>query len=147
MKIFFCVLIASIVFSNSSAQDAAANAPDTIPKVDFCSFTGYSQLRLVKNKTMLLASIASIVAMTLIIFSVIDMSNVISGTGDYSFGSDYFSRYSIYRSKRLYLFFQALLLRSQACRFFFAFKQRWGSFWIFFVASLLLIAYPIFVDT
>lgn len=50
----------------------------------------------------------SIIPIILIVVSILDVVDVLGGKLDYPFGSEFFSKYSIYASREIYLTYQIL---------------------------------------
>ena len=63
-----------------------------------------------KSKSKILPALISIVPVGLIILNILDIYDVLEGTSDYPFGSEFFSKYSIYASKKTYLLYNLIFI-------------------------------------
>lgn len=88
----------------------------------------------------------SIIPFCLIVISIVDTMGVLSGNNAYPFNSDFFSKYSIYHSKRTYLIFNVILSLVFAFAIYMAFKRKWKLFGIILGVGIFMFFYPIFFN-
>ncbi len=90
-----------------------------------------------KTKEVLLAVIASAIPIAVILFNVIELISVMSSNSAYPFGSDYFSKISIYQSKSVYILYNIILSAIFGTSIYLAFKKKWGLFGINLVTGFM----------
>lgn len=95
-----------------------------------------------KSKSIVRSIFISIVPLSLIVLNIFDMYDVIKGQTDYPFGSDFFSKYSIYSSKEVYLIYNITFILLLILTIILAFKENWKQLLIFFGLDLLFFFYP-----
>lgn len=99
------------------------------------------------NRKIGLSVILSIPLLILIVINILDISNIYKGSGDYPFGSDFFSPYSIYQSKNVYIIYQILFTLCLTITILLAFKNIRKAFFIFLILDIVFFIYPIITNT
>jgi len=91
------------------------------------------------------------VAVILLIGSVVlnslDLIGVFNEPKNYPFGSDFFSPYSIYSSKLLYVLYSIGSIITSLLTLFFGYKKKWALFFLLLFVNILFVIYPILTNT
>jgi hypothetical protein len=96
-----------------------------------------------KAKSFIVGGLLSIIPAGFIILHLLDLYDVYFGNGDYPFGSEFYTKYSIYSSKTIYVLFSILTIFILSCIIYFAFRQKWNLFFIMLVLGILMTIYPL----
>src|SRR4026208_1280025 len=100
-----------------------------------------------RDKRVLVSIILSIIPLGVVILNIVDIYDVYWGAGDYPFGSEFFSSYSIYRTKAIYISYDIIFSIVLILAIFFAFKQKWKFYLLFLFIGGVFFAYPLFFNT
>lgn len=76
----------------------------------------------------------------------LDLKDVIAGNGNYPFGSDFFSPYSIYRSKAIYVAFASLSIIGLTAMIVASIKGKWKWYGILLFINVIIALYPMFTN-
>lgn len=97
-----------------------------------------------KFRSLGLLLLISAILLVLIGLNLWDLYDVLNGKGDYPFGSEFFSQYSIYRSKTTYILYNVLSTVLLIITIILAFKRKWNVFLIILLIDIFLFCYPLF---
>lgn len=100
-----------------------------------------------KSRTYIFPSLISLFLIGLSALNIIDIINVFSNNKEYPFGSDFFSKYSIYHTQGIYITYQILFTFFLILTMYLSFKQRWKLFGIIFLIDVIFLFYPILTNT
>jgi hypothetical protein len=100
-----------------------------------------------RGKKILLPIILSILPFAALLFNLADIYDVFFGGGGYPFGSEFFSAYSIYRTKTIYILYVIIFVMILILTIFFAFKRRWKLYALFLLVGIIFFIYPIYYNT
>jgi hypothetical protein len=101
---------------------------------------------MMKQRTILVPILVSIVPLALIVLNVVDIFNVYEGKGDYPFGSEFFGKYSIYSSRNTYIGYNALFTLLLALTIILAFRAKWKVFFVVLLLDIILFCYPLITN-
>jgi chromate transport protein ChrA len=96
-----------------------------------------------KKNNFWISALASTLPIVLIIINLIEIFNSFGNSKSYTFGSEFHSTFSIYYSREIFIAYFSIAILLLCGMIFFAFKQKWKSYWILFMMSLVLFFYPI----
>jgi hypothetical protein len=99
-----------------------------------------------KSKSLLLRGLIGVVLIGLIVINILDLIDVFKGEGDYPFGSEFFSKYSIYSSKETYIFYTALFILLLVTTIVLALKKKWRAFYVLVVLDVIFMIYPLITN-
>ena len=99
-----------------------------------------------KFKSLLVPLCISILPLFLAFLNVFDIFDVFFGKGDYPFGSEFFSPFSIYKSKALYVTYYVIFTLLFIVLTILSFKRNWKWFLIVLVIDIVLFCYPIMTN-
>lgn len=100
-----------------------------------------------KSKSSLLTIVITVVLVIMIVLNVIDLIGVLTNPSEYPFGSDFFSKNSIYQSKQLFVSYQIGFTLILLVTMWLMIKRKWSLFAVFFLLDMLLFFYPIVTNT
>ncbi|WEK36569.1 MAG: hypothetical protein P0Y53_03570 [Candidatus Pseudobacter hemicellulosilyticus] len=78
----------------------------------------------------------------LLALNITDILSVLNSPEEYPFGSEFFSRISIYRSKAIYLWYQGITALCLLLTIFALFRFRGDWRYVLLILNLLLLCYP-----
>jgi len=102
---------------------------------------------MMRNKPWVVPVVISLLPAFVIIIHLIDLHDVYWGKYDYPFGTEFYSKYSIYHSKTVYVAYNITHVISLILVIFFAFKYKWIPFLCVLLLAIVLFMYPIYFNT
>jgi hypothetical protein len=100
-----------------------------------------------KGKKFIIPAILSIIPFAVLIFNLADVYDVFFGDGGYPFGSEFFSPYSIYRTKAIYVLYDFLFSIILILTIYFAFKVKLKLYILFLLVAVVFLLYPMCYST
>ena len=107
----------------------------------------YKKRNRMKGKKFIIPAILSIIPFVALIFNLADVYDVFFGDGGYPFGSEFFSPYSIYKTKAIYILYVILFTVILILTIFFAFKRKWKLYILFLLVGAVFFIYPMYYNT
>ena len=95
------------------------------------------------QKTVWLNIFLSIFPIFFLFINILDIIGVLQGQHDYPFGSDFFSWYSIYRSRYFYIGFVTVSAGFLVITLYLIWKEKWVWLLIFMLIDTAFFFYPI----
>lgn len=83
----------------------------------------------------------------IVLLNIADLYGVFVNPNEYPFGSDFFSRYSIYTSKSIYIGFNIVSSLVFICTIYFGIKKKWWIFYTLIFIDILFVIYPILTNS
>jgi hypothetical protein len=100
-----------------------------------------------KLKSLVLPIVIAVFLFLFVVVNVIDIVGVFTHPAEYPFGSEFFSKYSIYRSQSLYVSYQIISTGVLVATIYFVLKQRWKLFGVLLLLDILLFIYPVLTNS
>ncbi len=100
-----------------------------------------------KSKNIIVPILVSIVPLGFIILNTLDLYDVFGGKYDYPFGSEFYTKYSTYSSKTVYVIYHSVFILILCTVIYFAFKKKWNLFFISLAIGVLMTLYPLYFNT
>jgi hypothetical protein len=88
----------------------------------------------------------NLISLGVLILNLVELYNLLFGTTNYPFGSEFFAEYSIYRSKVIYVSYIIMTLITLAALIISSMKRQWLLYGILFILSIFLTLYPIITN-
>jgi hypothetical protein len=95
-----------------------------------------------KNQITLKLILINVVPIIFLLFNISELYNVFYGNSDYSFGSDFFSAYSIYQSKMWYIIYLSIFIVSLLGMISFSKTNKRVGYYALLIVNVLLFLYP-----
>lgn len=96
-----------------------------------------------RTQTLIISSVLSIVPFCLIVLNLIDIYDVLWSHYDYPFGSEFYSKYSIYRSETIYILYVSIFTIALILNIVFALKMKWKLYILFLLIASAFFIYPL----
>lgn len=95
-------------------------------------------------KRILFLLLINLIPVAFILFNVNDLLNVFFGKEDYPFGSEFFSPYSIYKSRGLFIAYNLVEIVALSCLILCSIIRKWRLYLILLYVCLMMVFYRMF---
>lgn len=88
--------------------------------------------------------IAVLIPLSILALNLVDIINLYQHSDSYPFNSEFFSSFSVYRSRNTYLIYIIGLSILTILMIIYAVKKKWKVYGILFIITAILFLYPLF---